>query len=218
MTQRRGSITFRRGDRLFKYVDQFVILNAVYTIGSLWASKMLGEGLRAIDGSGIDSQIFSLSLSVPLGGVLEDAFDEKSAAQRTITIETGHQAPAMEASGAPFSQGFNSVVWLMITPIFVNFYESHRPWIEQHHGFQKTWPHTFYFANLIRNAISHGGKLYFKHVPLRTAIWQHLRYDHSDDKKQIIGAGGIFSIADLFFLMLDTSDELDRLGCPADPS
>jgi hypothetical protein len=67
---------------------------------------------------------------------------------------------------------------------------------------------------LIRNAISHGGRLYMTHDPRRAAEWHHLKFVYSDNGKQAIGAGGILSPADLLFLMIDADDELDKIGCP----
>jgi hypothetical protein len=117
----------------------------------------------------------------------------------------------------PFTQGFNSIFWLSITPIFVDFYERHRPWVEQNHS-GKACPPTFYFARMVRNAVSHGGKPHFTRDPNRSANWHHFKFAYSDRETPIIGAGGILSPADLFFLMLDTSDELDVLACPLKPA
>jgi hypothetical protein len=214
MMPKPGPITFSAaGDRLFEYVDQFLILNAATAVGVLWASKQLGPGLSQVDYGQIDSQIFPLSLVVPFGGVLEDAMSERTATSRTLTIESGQKAPTMP-DGAPFTQGFNGVLWHVITPIFVNFYERHLPWMEKNVGKQSAWPDTFYFARLIKNSISHGGKVHFTRDPKRTATWHHLRYDGGDHGKVMIGATGVFSISDLLFLMFDVSDELDGLGCP----
>jgi hypothetical protein len=60
--------------------------------------------------------------------------------------------------------------------------------------------------------------LTFDHDPKRLAEWHHLKYGYADKGKQIIGVGGILSVADLFCLMLDTSDELDKLKCPLNPT
>jgi hypothetical protein len=158
-----------------------------------------------------------LSLALPFGGVLEPTFQGKPATSHTVTIEPERKAAAMPSS-APFSQGFNHILWLPILPIFVDFYERHRRWVKHNYGEQRLWPNTYYFARLVRNAISHGGCLQFDHDPKRTAEWQHLKYRHADQGVQIIGAGGAFSVADLFCLMLDTSEELDRLKCPVNPA
>jgi hypothetical protein len=218
MTLRRGPITFHRGtDRLFEHVDQFIIQKALLSLGALWASKTLGRGFDPEDVATIDSFAFLLSLDIPLAGVIEGAFEERLASTRSLVIRPGTTANTMPNS-TPSTQGFNSVVWLPIVPIFVDFYERHRPWIEQTYSGLKSWPPTFYFARLVRNAVSHGGKLHFTHDPRRSADWHHLKFVYSDDGKPIIGVGGILSPADMFFLMLDTSDELDALACPLTPS
>jgi hypothetical protein len=139
MTHRRGSATFKRGvDRLFKQVDQFTIYQAMFSISALWASKALGRGIDHDDVTAIDSFAFPLSLDVPLAGVAEAAFAERQAESRTIVVQEGRKAHTM-ADDVPFSQGFNSVLWLPITPIFVDFYEGIRPWIEQNYPISLVW-------------------------------------------------------------------------------
>jgi hypothetical protein len=86
--------------------------------------------------------------------------------------------------------------------------------MKQNYPSQKSWPPTIYFARLIRNAVSHGGRLHMTHDPGRDAEWHHLKFGKSDDGKQAIGPGGFLSPADMLFLMIDTGDELDRIGCP----
>jgi hypothetical protein len=175
--------------------------------------RKLGRGIAYDDVATIDSFVFPLSIDVPLGGVAEEAFEERQIDARTIVIQTERKAPALP-DDLPFSRGLNSVLWLPITSIFVEFFERVKPWIEQNHSGQKSWPPTIYFARLIRNAVSHGGRLCITRDPGRDAEWHHLKFGKSDDAKQAIGAGGFLSPADMLFLMIDTSDELDRIGCP----
>jgi hypothetical protein len=143
----------------------------------------------------------------------EAAFEERQVDTRTIVIQTGRKAPTMP-DHLPFSRGLNSVLWLPITPVFVEFFERARPWLEQNYSGQRSWPPTIYFTRLIRNAVSHGGRLHMEHNPKRVAEWHHLKFAYSDNGKQAIGPGGFLSPADLLFLMIDASDELDEIGYP----
>jgi hypothetical protein len=214
MTFRRGEQTFRRGvDRLFDQIDQFTIYNAMFAIGALWSSRALGQGLKDDHLFGIDSFVFPLSLGVPLAGVAEAAFAEQQAESRTLLIEAGLQASTMP-DHAPFTRGFNSVLWLPITPVFVDFVERVKPWLRYTCGGVEHWPASVYFARVIRNAISHGGRLDMIRKPWRDAEWHHLKFGKSDHDTQAIGPGGFLSPADMLFLMIDASDELDRIGCP----
>jgi hypothetical protein len=208
-----GPILFVRGkDRLFDYMDQFVVQQSMFTIGLLWASGSLGRGPAQDDVVSIDSFAFPLSLDVPFGGVAEDAFAERAARSRNFVIKSGKQAHEMPESSA-FTQGFNRVLWLPITPIFVNFYEQVRPWMEMNFKKQTLWPSTMFFASFIRNAVSHGGLLHITHNSGRTGQWHHLAYRYGD-KDQIIGPRGALSPSDFIFLMLEMSEELDQIGCP----
>ena len=214
MTFRRGDQTFRRGaDRLFNQIDQFTIYNAMFTIGTLWTSKALGNGFNNDDCAIIDSFVFPLSAGIPLAGVAEAAFAERPAEVRILHIQPGPQATTMP-DHAPFTRGFNSVLWLPITPVFVDFVERAKPWLKATYGGVAHWPETMYFARMVRNAISHGGRLDTIRKPWRDAEWHHLKFGKADHEKQAIGEDGFLSPADMLFLMIDAGDELDRIGCP----
>lgn len=217
MTAKRGAITFRRGvDRLFESVDQFTIQQAMFSIGALWASGALGGGIGHDDCTSIDSMAFPLSLDIPLAGVAETAFAEKPVNSRTLVIHEATRADKMPAD-APFSQGLNHVLWLPITLVFISFFEGIRPWMDQKYppsAGQKAWPPTLFFARQIRNAAAHNGQVHFLKDIGRTAGWHHLKIAFSDNGKAALGPNGFMSPADLMFLMIDASDELDQIGCP----
>jgi hypothetical protein len=109
--------------------------------------------------------------------------------------------------------GTKNVLMGLITPIYVDFYEKHRPWIGKTLGALDKWPELFRFAWAVRNAISHhGGKINITDPKLRPVVWHKLSYDYHHAGTEIIGP--VLALADMIILMFEISDELDRLKCP----
>jgi len=118
----------------------------------------------------------------------------------------------------PFKQiantnsGFQRVFLSVITPLYVEFYEGVRPWLEQNVGDSSKWPCVLDFGRVVRNACSHGGNLSLSKASSRPVSWRSLQYDPTQHGKPIIGTD--LGFADLLILMIEMSDELDSLGCP----
>jgi len=186
----------------------------MFAIAALWVSKTIGRGIANDDVTVIDSMSFPLSLEIPLAGVADAAFAGKQAETRTIIIKDGTQADKMESDGL-FSQGFNDVFWIPITPLFVEFFEAGHGWLKKRYpSGPQSWPAPLDFARHIRNAVSHGGRLHIDKDRGQTAGWHHLTIAFSDNTKQAIGPNGFMSPADLLFLMIDAGEALDQIGCP----
>jgi hypothetical protein len=66
-------------------------------------ARMLGRGLDKDDVSSIDSSIFALSIDVPLGGVLEGAFQERPVTSRTLLIRDELQTKKPERASDAFN-------------------------------------------------------------------------------------------------------------------
>ena len=104
----------------------------------------------------------------------------------------------------------------LISPIFLKFYETYRGWwVNKLNRDPSTWPMVMQFSRVIRNAIGHQMRIDWASPNLGPAEWRGLSYSHADNGKHVIGVD--LSVADLFFLLVDLSDELDRLGCPIEP-
>jgi len=102
-----------------------------------------------------------------------------------------------------------------VGPVFVEFFERHREWLEDHFVTRSNWPPLFNFASAVRNAISHGWRIKFitKKKPA-PASWYHLSYSEADNGREIFGTD--IEFGDVVLLMFEMSDELDKLGCPID--
>jgi hypothetical protein len=103
----------------------------------------------------------------------------------------------------------------IITPIFVDFVEDHKQWLADQNIKRADWPGAFLFGCVIRNSMSHGGRIWMTDKKAKPVHWHHLHYDVADHGKVAYGNATDLWVADVILLMFDMSAELDRLGCPA---
>jgi hypothetical protein len=162
---------------------------------------------------GMECNAFNLKIHFALVGPVEAILNN----QRLERIELAVQ----EIPSKPVPQGepvrVIDIFSLAMEPIFVEFFETHRPWLEANVGSVNKWPSTLSFARVIRNAMSHGGSLKMSDKKAQSVKWRHLTYTDADDGKRVYGLGPDLFVSDILFLMFDASDELDALGCPFDP-
>lgn len=121
------------------------------------------------------------------------------------TIETAEPALVTAA--------LNGVFPHLIGPLFTDFFENYRPWLDRTVATDcYQWPAVWNFGRIVRNAASHGGRLDWRNSKAPPISWHHLDYSTSEHGRQIIC--GDLDVADLLLLMLEMDAELDRLGCP----
>jgi hypothetical protein len=109
------------------------------------------------------------------------------------------------------------IMGLAMPPIFIDFFENHRRWLDSQKFKIDQWPSTMAFARVLRHSFAHGGRLHMTDKNTKPVHWHHLRYDRSNDGKQVYGVGCELWMADLVFLLFELSDDFDRIGCPLGP-
>jgi hypothetical protein len=119
-------------------------------------------------------------------------------------------AAGIQAS-AP-NDGLGELIQNLFSPYFVEFYEEYRQWIFDAAGRPDFWPEVWRFGRVVRNAISHGGEVKIDRPDEKPVTWYGLTYSASDNGSVILGR--IIGLGDMVALMVDMSDELDRMGCP----
>jgi hypothetical protein len=155
-------------------------------------------------------------LLLPLVGPAEIALagKEPSPLAVGIAIRPDHMP---STSGAHVHAPINRLYSNIVGPIFLTFYEGHRPWwVGRFNRDEKTWPPVLRFARVVRNAVAHHGRLDWASPHVGAVTWSGLTYTHADNGRAIFGSGDL-AVADMVFLMMDMSAELDRLGCPVAP-
>lgn len=149
---------------------------------------------------------------LPLFGPIECLLENTISDQVQLVIEPAEVLKARPDSIGERVMDANPYVINMVSPVFVSYFESYRPWLAQHIGKIDRWPATVKFAGVVRNAASHGGKVRMTGKKPRPVHWHGLTYSINDNGRQTIG--GDLSLGDIIVLMAEMSDELDALHCP----
>lgn len=91
--------------------------------------------------------------------------------------------------------------------MFVNYYERYKTIIEikftQHHP---NWPDEWNFGRIVRNALSHGGRINFENPNASPVYWNLLTYMPKDNGRQIIHTD--LWPGDMIYLMRDMNSYL----------
>ena len=165
----------------------------------------------AQESMGLDCQQFNMSVKVPIGGPLPG-------------VLAGHSVQGIDVDFAPKQAGWAATYSVNGLALVLNnvgaqtltvFFERYRPWIETNFGKDvKAWPALFAFIWAVRNAaVHHEGTVNFTNHNHPGVSWYGLSYSPADNGiRKVIG--GDMSIGDMVVLIVEVSDELDRLGCP----
>jgi hypothetical protein len=142
------------GDRL-----HFPIYNLVATYPSPITAVSLRLGLptnwMAGDYSPADFVQFKQRMRMPLVGPIEGIIANQITPSISLTIEN-RLATTDDGSHSP-SIKTESLIVNMTAPVFVDYFERYRPWLESNTGKIDLWPSIIQFGRMVRNAASHGG-------------------------------------------------------------
>jgi hypothetical protein len=209
-------ITWKGKDRLHDRINTLSIVNAALVIATSAILKGRTE-LREGGGVKFSCKQVDASVGIPVRGALENALAEKYPDGIEIDIsprEPTHlllDAWAAGLQASPKSRGLQTIVPKLITPVFVEFYEAYKQWVYNHFGSLDRATPAWQFARIIRNSISHDGKVLISDATAKPATWHGLTYGPADNGRVTIG--GDLSSGDILILILEMSDELDAAGC-----
>jgi hypothetical protein len=225
MTYPSGKVTLVPQDRLFEPMKQLVlIVDALFT-AVVVMKEGSGLGNKPKAGSSVNVECLRLPTNVrlPMGGPVLSIANNQAIGSLELEFHTVelrlHKQDKKDLGGKEIFESTlpNEVTMNLVTPVFVNFYEKHRPWMQSNLGIDtKAWPQIFDFGRMVRNWISHNhGCVHFDNPNYPGVTWCHLTYTRADAGKLVIG--GDLQLGELIVLMFEMGDELTRLGCPADP-
>ena len=196
--------------RLFSPMFNLSVLISAISIASV-GIKHGQVNLEENDLAGFESRQFPRNFSVYVGG--PTALALAGIEPECLDVYIG-KVENWKNDVPYVSNGFANACLYAINPIFVEYFESYKTWIEGNvSGDQYQWPAPWTFAWMARNAIVHNKGALAWDNPNRAPIsWYALSYSHADNRHQIIGPD--LSVADLAILLLEMNEALDRLGCP----
>jgi hypothetical protein len=206
MTYLVGSVMTKSQSRLFKHLNNILILTTSFSISVHWvlygAVKFEPNGAQTYYAKQFPRRIF-----LPLHGIFEAAVQGQKLNQIEVIFKEERDPDDPGIVPGTFLELLTNI----INPVFVQFFEDHRPWLEENF-LPAQCPPILVFGRVIRNAISHGGRCDIRGKKAQPVNWYHLTYSSDDNGRQIINEDIIF--ADLLILMFEMSDCLDQLGCP----
>jgi hypothetical protein len=210
MSYLRGKIvTYSNTHRVHDYMVTVATLSAALAIGT---RAVLGlPPAKYVNGSygSFGSRRFALNFTLPVWGLLEAWHLNIPVTNLEIVIV---ELPSVPPPPPRLPSAYRNET--MYYPIFVKFFEDHRPWVEENVGKIDKWPSTFAFSRVVRNAISHGGNLHLIDKKAKPVTWHNLTYDLSHHGRALHDD---LAVGDLLFLMMEAADELDKAGCPLHP-
>lgn len=208
MTYVSGTLHFQIGKhRLYATVDTLCKLVACVSIS---IEHRLGRDTKWAAGTcaGFECTRFDLTIDFPLVGPVECLMRNKTILAHQIAVTQGRKAKPIK--GAPNFRAIHSTI---IIPLFVQFVENNREWLDQNISSDYTkWPMVWQFGRRVRDAASHKSKLSIddpKFVPVK---WYKLTYGPAQNGRAIFDLD--LSFADLFILMVEMSNSLDARGAP----
>ena len=150
----------------------------------------------------IHSKQFNLHIHVPNAGV--------NVEPNLIGLEFVPVTP-VSLDNVPKSHYFVKLFNTVGATVFASFYEVHKEWIRTTYtGDARKWPAILNFGRIVRNSISHSGKLHFEGKTPVAGTWHHFNYGPANQGHKVIG--GDLHYPELLILMIEMSHELDRLG------
>jgi hypothetical protein len=137
--------------------------------------------------------VFGLPMVGPLERALasrdsEGIKIEVSRLDPDLRVVRGSVTIGRKEEGSIATTGLGAAMFLILTPLFVEFYESYRDWL--YHHFKRDierWPPEWRFGRVIRNACSHGGAIKIDPKKKESPVhWRGLTYSASDSGKAVL--------------------------------
>jgi hypothetical protein len=150
----------------------------------------------------IEGKHLDIKMRYPIVGPLAAAAAGKLPDEIHIGIVDGK---AKEADLPHGTWGIKTFMDYVFQPFIVNYYERHLGEIRSKAGTAKAWPPAWQMARVVRNAISHGGKVHFASMSHPPVMWRGLSLGPAHQGQQLLGE--IINGADLFQLVTDMEEE-----------
>lgn len=217
-------ITFKGEHRLHDRLNTLLVVNQSMVMACYYLIK--GRATFA-EGETASHQCRQLNIKVrlPIFGPLEAALGARYPDKISVTFEEcviegpyNEWAAGLGRSG-PIYYGLMSAAPHIAANTFVEFYEAFSDFIYDKYGKVKNWPAFWRFARVVRNSISHGGKVAIDNEKDEPVEWYGLRYSFANRGHPIIGVPfADLNVGDLIVLMFEMNDFLDAEGCPIELS
>jgi hypothetical protein len=177
--------------------------------------------------TGIAAKLNDIDVMLPIQGPIELAM--KGVRPEFIEIEFRRKVPtpyvfspwaAGVQSDGQSTNAFHVMAMNISTPFFVEFYEHYKTAIEKQFVQRDSWPVIWQFAAIIRNSISHNGRVWITSKKAKPVTWYGLTYSvKNHDISTPLSRDPRMTTADLWLgdlliLLFEMAEKLEKAGCP----
>jgi hypothetical protein len=200
------TVTIQPNDRLFDTIIHLLTLTACVSV----ATNAVGlQRYVEVPESIFPSRHFDVAIHIPTLGPIESALADQRPSRIEIFLK---KSPTLPSQSSGSSEALFPLLGFVASIVFVNFYEANLSWLQTNFTKEaKNWPTLFAFCRVIRNFIAHRGCVDF-YPNAKPASWRHISYSPSDQGRRVIGTE--FQYPEILLLMIEMSEELDRLKAP----
>lgn len=148
----------------------------------------------------VEAKHLEKEVRLPIVGPVEAALANKKPDEIQIAIVNGSTSCTLKHSTSGFIE-FSNAIFL---PFLVTYHERYRAEIEsKFKGGRTTWPAPWQMSWALRNAASHGGKV-FEKATQQPVCWQGLTFSPSDEPA--VSILSLVTGADILALMLEMEE------------
>lgn len=143
-------------------------------------------------------------IRLPLHGPIEAAIADKKPDRIDLTVED--ISPSSKTYATNIS-ALKKTIDYIFSPYFISFYE--RLLDKARHDFSTNydiWPVSWRMGWVVRNAISHNGKVYYKNLSTPEVTWRGLTVSPANQDQPMLG--NLLNTADLAILLIDMETDL----------
>ncbi|MBS4063809.1 MAG: hypothetical protein KGZ74_04585 [Chitinophagaceae bacterium] len=196
-------IIISKSSRCYSEIDSLIIVMAALSLSMEYkhsgkANYNPGDYLVA---EGLST---GKMVRLPLYGPIEAVLINRKPDQITLTVEK-KSPPTVRYE--TYTDALKQTINYIITPYFVTFYENNLNYAINKFGSDYSkWSGVWRMGWVVRNALSHNGKIFFKNLKTPDIDWNGIIVTTSFQHKPI---HEIFSFADILLLMLEMEAELN---------
>jgi len=195
-------IKITKNSKCFSEIDSLIIVVASLAIS--FEYKLNGFAVyNPGDYAALEGLSSSKIVRLPLYGPVETALNDLKPDLIEITIED--KKPSIQTFQV-WTSALQKTINYIFSPYFVIFYENNYSEARQKFGkdFLK-WPASWRMGWVVRNALSHNGKVYFKNLTTPSIDWKGVVISTSQQDKPI---ESILNFTDILLLLFDMESDL----------
>lgn len=197
-------INISESKRSYPEFDSLIIVTAAIAISLEY--RMKGSALyRPGEYLTIEGLSSGKMIRLPLHGPIEAVIANRKPDEIQITIL---EYNALSKGSKPEISALQDTLNYVFSPYFITFYERNYEDAESKFGKEyATWPSSWRAAWVVRNALSHNGRVYYKDATTPGVTWRGLKISPADQDTKLLGEK--LNICDLLILLLDMEHDLE---------